>query len=88
MHEPISPKPEIIINAPYNKVFCNHCLYLRGWVEEEDRCVHPNNIKDTSQGPSSTTRRNPAYLNEYNDCAWFTPKPPPNFWQRIRGCRY
>jgi len=78
------------INEPAIKLYCQDCLFFVaaepsppvydfGPPEYQlEKCLAPENFKDTYAHPQSLPISQPRIINQYNDCAWFVLNPNAN----------
>ena len=66
------------------KIFCIECIF---YVPQEpvpfdfgppihqlEKCLSPNNFKDTHVTPGELPISQPKVINRFNNCVWFSPK--------------
>lgn len=73
------------------KVYCENCIFFTVTEEESpvivdfgppefqrQKCLSPQNFKDTNVSPSVLPKSQPKIINRFNNCTWFSPKGSPS----------
>ena len=64
-----------------NPVFCENCYYFSENRLNIEKCNHKNNLKyynsiNYKKKGKTYGIRKPCEINKYNNCSWYSPKPP------------